>query len=109
MINTLVSIGLIIAYALLAISIILGILMPILNFVRNPGTLSKGLYGILFLAVVFGLAFAFSHGDQSPLYAREGYGPMASKIIGAGLISIYILMIISVLILVGSEILKLFK
>lgn len=109
MTGTLVSIGLIISYILLVISIILGILMPVLNFISNPGSLSKGLYGILFLAVVFGLAFVFSHGDQSPLYAREGYGPLASKIIGAGLISIYILIITSLLALVGSEILKLFK
>jgi hypothetical protein len=109
MTENLVNIGLYVGYVLLAGSILLGLILPLINAVGNPGSLLKGLYGILFIGVVFGIAFIFSNADQSPFYTKFGYGPIASKIIGAGLISLYILMIGSILCMIGTEIIKLFK
>ncbi|HLF34813.1 MAG TPA: hypothetical protein VI583_11275 [Cyclobacteriaceae bacterium] len=104
-----VDIALYAGYILLLGSVLLGVLMPLINAVGNPKSLLKGFYGILFIVAVFGLAYIFSNPDQGALYTRFGYGPTESRLIGAGLISLYMLIIASILGMIGSEIFKIFK
>lgn len=109
MTGSIVSFGLIITYILLGLSVVLMILMPIFNAIGNPRTLLQGLYGLIFIGIVFGISFVFSNADQGAFYVRFGYGPFMSKIIGAGLISMYILLVLSILTMLVTEVLKIFR
>ena len=69
----------------------------------------QGLYGIVFIGLIFGISYIFSNADQGAFYTRFGFGPIMSKIIGAGLISMYLLLVLSVLTMFVSEIINIFK
>ena len=104
-----IDISLYVAYTLLVISILAVVILPLINALGNPKSLLKGLVGIGGIAVVFLIAYAFSSGTVTPDLAKVGYGEMASKIISAGLISLYILLIGSFVGIFVSEIINLFK
>ena len=109
MVDNLVNIGLYAAYVLVIGSIALGLLMPLINSVGDPKSLLKGLYGILLIGAVFGISFAFSDSIVTANYAKYGIGPGLSKLVGAGLISMYLLMIIAFAGIIVTEIVKIFK
>lgn len=109
MTNNFVDIALYIAQYLLIISVLLGVLLPLISSIGNVRSLVKGLLGIVLIAAVFGIAYAFSGGEVTPEFAKFGIGPILSKIIGAGLISLYILLITSFVGIFISEIIKIFK
>jgi hypothetical protein len=109
MTGSIVSLGLIITYILLGLSVVLMILMPVFNAIGNPRTLLQGLYGLIFIGIVFGISVVFSNADQGAFFSRFGYGPVMSKIIGAGLISMYILLVLSVLTMLITEVLNIFR
>ena len=109
MTEKLVDIALYAAYILLIVSVVLGLVLPLIFALGNPKSLVKGLMGIGLVAVVFLIAYAFSDGVVTPDLAKNGYGEVGSKIIGAGLISLYILLIGSFVGIFVSEIIKIFK
>jgi hypothetical protein len=109
MTDKLVGIGLDITYFLLIASVALGLLMPLISALSNIRSLLKGLLGIAFIAVLFLIAFAFSTGNMGPEFAKFGIGPAESRIIGAGLISLYMLLVVSFVGIFVSEIINIFK
>ena len=109
MTDKLVDIALYAAYILLIASVVLGVLLPLILAIGNPKSLLKGLMGVGAIAVVFLIAYGFSDGTVTPDLTKVGYGATASKIIGAGLISLYILLIGSFVGIFVSEIIKIFK
>ena len=104
-----IDISLYVAYALLVISILAVIVLPLINAFGNPKSLLKGLLGIGGIAILFAIAYAFSNGTVTPDLAKAGYGEMTSKVVSAGLISLYILLIGSFIGIFVSEIINIFK
>ncbi len=109
MTDKLVEIGLDITYFLLIASVILGILMPLIGAFSNFKSLLKGLLGIAFIGVIFLISYAFSHGALSPELSKFGIGTFESRVIGAGLISMYLLLVLSFIGIFVSEIINIFK
>lgn len=109
MTDKLIDFALYTAYFLLIISVILGIVMPLITAIGDIKSLLKGLVGIVLVAVVFGIAFTFASGQVTPDLAKIGYGSTESRLIGAGLISLYILLAVSFIGIFVSEIINLFK
>lgn len=84
-------------YLLFFIAIITALIFPLLFMIRNPKKAKNAAIGIGILAVIFFLSYAFSGDEIIPEYKNIITDPSSSKLIGAGLIMVYILGGISVL------------
>jgi hypothetical protein len=110
MTNTLINIGLFIAYALVLFAVLGLIFFAVRAIIKDGLASSKGsLLGLAALAVVFVLSYLISSPDQGPLYEKLGVGPGASKFIGAGLITTYIIFLGFVVITIYTSVVKWFK
>lgn len=107
--NDIVNIGIIIAYVLLGLAILSSVLLPLINAVGNPRTLLKGLVGVVFILIIYGIAYAVSADTVLPTYAKFNVGAGLSKYIGATLITMYILLCVSIIGIVYTEISKIFN
>jgi hypothetical protein len=103
------DVGLYLTYTLVAVAVISAIGFAVINSVRTPGALMKTLIAIGVLVVLFGLAYALSSDTVSMEGAALGITSTKSKLIGAGLILLYITLGGSILALIYSEISKTIK
>lgn len=105
--GNIVDIMIYVAYALLGLAVVTAIVMPLIKSIGDPKSLLGGLVGILILLVIYGIAYAISQGDVTPVYMKFEVDASLSRIVGASIISMYILLGLSVLGIVFSEIYKL--
>jgi hypothetical protein len=103
------DIGLYIAYVLGIVAIGAAVVLPLINAIKAPAGLMKSLAGVGGLVVIFIIAYALSGDEVSTKAAAAGVDASSSKLIGAGLTMFYIVMIVSVIGVVYSEINKAFK
>ncbi len=103
------DLGFYIFYVLLFIAILAAIIFPVINAIKEPGSLGKSALGIGLLIVLFGLSFALSGSEVNLKAAAVGISGSISKLIGAGLIMFYITLVLSILALIYSEISKALK
>ena len=94
------------AYALLGLAALAAVIMPLVNSLGNPKSLLKGLIGVVFLLIVYGIAYAVSQGEVTSVYMKFGVDATLSKAVGASIISMYILLGLSVLGILFSEVYK---
>jgi len=104
-----VDIVIVVAYALLGIAALAAIVMPLINAFGNPKSLITSGIGLVFLLVLFGIAFGLSGGEVTPIYSKFGIDSGLSKYVGATIITTYILIVLAVVGIVGTEITKIFK
>ena len=104
-----VDIAILIAYGLLGLAALAAIVMPLINSVGNPKSLLKGLLGVVFILVLYGLAYAISGSEVTATYAKFGVDTGMSKFVGAMLITMYLLVVISLVGIFYTEISKIFK
>jgi len=105
-----IDIGLYVAYIAFFLAIGALILFPIFSFIKgNMKNAKTTLFGLLAFVVVLLLAYVISPADQGLFYEKMKIGPNASKLIGAGLISTYIVMATLAVITVYSVVVKWFK
>lgn len=108
--DTLVNIGLIVAYALVLIAVLGLIFFAIRAMIKNGLASSKGtLLGIAALVVVFIISYMISPADQGSFYEKMNVGPGASKLIGAGLFTTYAVFLGFILIALYTSVVKWFK
>ncbi|MFC2123914.1 hypothetical protein ACFLU5_03800 [Bacteroidota bacterium] len=105
--GNIVDIMIYVAYALMGVAVIAAIVMPLVNSLGDPKSLLKGVIGIVFLLIIYGIAYVISQGDVTSVYMKFGVDAAMSKMVGASIISMYILVGLSVLGIVFSEIYKL--
>lgn len=98
----LISWGLYIAYLLFAISLIAGIVLPLIKSLQSPKDLIKSAAGVVLLVVVFLVAYGMSGDEVTLSTAAYGVTPSSSKLIGGGLITLYIIFFGAVIGLVYS-------
>jgi hypothetical protein len=104
-----VDAGLFISYILLIVAVGAAIVFPLLYAIKTPGVFIKSLMGLGALVVLFGISYALSGSKVVPSQAALGVTEGSSKLIGAGLIMLYLSLIASVVGLIFSEISKAFK
>lgn len=88
--ETLINLGIILSYILIGIAIVSLIVFPVYYLVTNFKKAKGGLLAVAGLLAVFAFAYVVSPADQGPIYEKFQIGPSGSKLIGAGLLSVYI-------------------
>ena len=86
------------------------VISPIYGFIVNPQNIIKMLISIVGMLVVVGVAYALA-GNEFTNYRLEELGSTieTSKLVGMGLITTYIAFGITVIVILYSSVVKLFK
>jgi hypothetical protein len=101
--------GLYLLYALLFIAVAAALIFPIINSLSNPSSLLRAGIGIGIVLVLFGLSYALAGSELPRSAVAAGLSGSSVKLIGAGLIMLYIVFVLAVLALIYSEISKALK
>jgi len=104
-----IDIGLYISFILLAVATGSSVIMPLLHAIKHPAGMVKSLFGIGGLVVLFVLAYSLSGSDLTPKAIALGVDESGSKLIGAGMILFYLVLLISIFGVIYSEISKALK
>lgn len=108
--SNLINIGLIVAYVALFIAVAALVIFPIISMIGGNIKSAKGtLLGIAALVAVVVIAYILSPADQGDFYTKTNTSAQASKLIGTGLVTTYIIMIGLVVITVYTSVVKWFK
>jgi len=97
------------SYALLIITLLSIIIIPVYFTIVNFKKAKQGLIGVGVLAVVLLVAYLISPADQGLFYDTMKVGPSGSKIIGGGLFATYFVMIGLIVAILYAEVGKLIK
>jgi hypothetical protein len=103
------DVGLYVLYVLLFIAVAAAIIFPLINSISNPSGLLKSGIGVIVMLVLFGIAYAVSDASLPRSAVAAGLSESSVKLIGAGLIMFYIVLVLAVLSLIFSEISKALK
>jgi hypothetical protein len=104
-----IDIFLFISYGLFIGSIIAILLLSIFNGIKEPKTLVKTGVALAGFLILFFISYSMSSDEVTTKYASLGVGSGSSKLIGGALITMYIVLIASLVILAYNEVSKLFK
>lgn len=104
-----VDIAIIISYVLLGLAVLAAIILPLINSLGNPKSLLQGLMGIVFIIILYGIAYAISGNEVTATFSKFGVDAGMSKFVGASLITMYLLVVISIIGILFTEISKIFK
>ena len=86
------------------------VLTPIYTIVNNPKNLIKMLISIVVLAVILAVSYAFATNHMSALQLETNkISAETSRLVGMGLIATYITLVLSVIAILYSGIVKMFK
>lgn len=108
--DSLINIGLYIAYAALILAGVSLIVFPVITMARSSFSKVKGsLIGVAGLVILFVLAYIVSPAHQGEFYTKMNISANMSKLIGAGLLTSYIIMLILIVIVVYTSVLKWFR
>ena len=99
-----INLGLYVTYIMIGVAVLLAILFPLLFLIQNPKKAKNSFYGVLALAVVFVVSYFLA--SNVPY---ENLSPTATRLVGGGLIMLYIVLAATVLIAIYSEIARIFK
>lgn len=99
-----VNVGIIAAYVLIGIGLVLVIVFPIIQAADNPKSLAKAGVGLLVIAIFFGLGYVLSDGDLTSKYLQSGVETEGlSQAIGGMLKMVYLLMGVAAIAIVYTE------
>lgn len=102
MLDSLISPALWITYILFFLALGVCVIMPAFQAIKHPADLFKSLIGIVALLVLFGISYALSGSEVSSKAASLGVDASSSKLIGAGIIMFYIVLLVSIVLVVYS-------
>jgi hypothetical protein len=99
-----------VAYIVLGITLLFVLYFVLKNLFTQSGSLKRTLLGVGAFAAVLVIGYAFSGGDTT-IYKYNGIAATAgeSQMVGAGLVSFYILMVAAAAAMILSGIKKMFK
>lgn len=108
--DSLINIGLYVAYFTLFIAIAALIVFPIVTLVKGNFKKAKGsLVGVAVLALIIVIAYIVSPADQGAFYTKMNTSAGTSKLIGAGLLTTYIIFAALIIITAYTTVVKWFK
>ena len=103
------DIGLYIFYVLLFIAVAAALIFPLINSIREPKALIRTGAAIAAILVLFGISYGLSYSTLSRNAISFGLSESTVKLISAGLIMFYIVLVLAILALIYSEISKALK
>lgn len=104
-----VDIGIYLSYIFLGVALIAAVVLPLVSALKHPAGLVKSLVGVGGLVVLFIVAYTLSGSEVSAKAIAMGVDDSGSKMIGAGLILFYFVLVAAALGIVVSEISKALK
>jgi hypothetical protein len=105
----LIDIGLYVLYFMLGAAIIAATILPIVNLFGNPKSLIRISAGAAILLLAFFAAYSMADGTLIPKWIAQQQTEFNVKMIGAGLVMLYIFLFGSIIAMIYSELNKLFK
>lgn len=99
---SLISGGLYFGYLLFFVAVAALIILPLMNALKAPKELMRSGAGILVLVVIFLVSYGLSGDEVTMKTAALGTTAQSSKMIGAGLIMLYIVFFMAVIGLIYS-------
>jgi NADH:ubiquinone oxidoreductase subunit 6 (subunit J) len=107
--TSMVDIGLYISYILIFICAAAAIVLPLIKSAGDPKSLIKSGLGLVAILVVFGIAYALSSNEVTEQYRQFDVNAGESKLIGGGIITVYLLFFIALAAIVYTEVTSLVK
>jgi hypothetical protein len=107
--DILINIGIVLTYILIAIAIIALIVFPLYHTATNFNKAKGGLIAVAGLALLFFITYLISPADQGAFYDKFDIGPATSKMIGSGILGVYVFFAGIVVSLLYFELVKWFK
>ena len=105
-----VNVGIIIAYIMVALGVVLAVVFPLINSISEPKTLVKSGIGIAGILVVFGIGYLMSDAGLTAKFIQSGVESGGlSQMIGGALKMVYLLMGIAIIGIVYTEFSKVLK
>ncbi|MDO1445230.1 hypothetical protein Q0590_03155 [Rhodocytophaga aerolata] len=104
-----IDIALYISYILIFLCAIAAVVLPLIQSAGDPKALLKSGLGAVAILVVFGIAYVLSGNEVIPMYTQFGIGESGSKLIGGGLITVYLLFFIALAAIIYTEVTSLIK
>lgn len=89
----------------MAIAAVSAVVFPVIFLIQDPKKAKGSLFGIIGLAIIFGISYAVSGNE---LYSGL-QDPTISKLVGGGIIMFYMMFVVAILIAIYSEIARIFK
>jgi len=109
-VDSLINIGLYIAYAALLLAGVSLVAFPVITMVKGNFSKAKSsLLGVAGLIVVFFIAYLVSPAEQGEFYTKMNISANVSKLIGAGILTSYFIVLALVVIVVYTTVLKWFR
>jgi len=93
LIESLVGPGLVVCYIFFGLALAASIGMPIVQAIKNPQGLIKAVVGIVGLGILFGISYVLSGSEVTARAASLGIDAGSSRMIGAGMILFYIVLL----------------
>ena len=109
LVERLITIGMYLAYILIAVAAISSIVFPLIQTFGNLKKAKNGLIGFAVLVVVLVFAYLVSPAETGAFYDKFKISPNASKLIGGGLLATYIVFAGVVASILYAEVAKRFK
>lgn len=110
MANTLINLGIILAYLVFGAAIILLVFFAIKGMIMGgKGSSKNTLISLGVIAAVVIIAFLISPASTGEFYTKHGVSPMLAKWIGTGLITTYIAFFALIILTIYSSVVKWFK
>ncbi|TVR78307.1 MAG: hypothetical protein EA412_09110 [Chitinophagaceae bacterium] len=99
------------AYVLIAICAITAIVFGVMHLLRDPKQALWSVVGVVVVAVVFGIGYALSSSDFTFPGMEEKFSisPSGVQMVGAGIITFYLLAGITIVAGVVTEVMNVFK
>ncbi len=105
-----VNVGIIVAYVLVILGVVLAVVFPLINAISQPKLLAKAGIGVVAAIIVFGIGYALSDSMLSAKFIQYGVNTEGlSQGIGGAIKMVYILMGIAVAGIAYTEFSKAFK
>lgn len=97
------------AYTLVIFAFVAAVLLPLISAMGNPKSLLKSGLGVLFIIVLYFIAYAISGSEVTKEYSQFDVGPELSKTVGGTIILCYFLLGFAIVGILYTEITKITK
>ena len=99
-----VNFGIVAAYILIGLGVVLAVVFPLIQSFSNPKVLVRAAIGVAAILVVFGIGYALSTGDLNSKFLQSGVDTEGlSQAIGGMLKMVYLMMGIATIGIVYTE------
>ncbi len=105
-----VNVGIILAYVMIVLGVVLAVVFPLINAISQPQLLVKAGIGVVAILVIFGIGYLMSDGGLTAKFIQSGVESEGlSRMIGGALKMVYLLMGVAVIGIVYTEFSKAVK